>query len=767
MAVTDEANRLLEQEENVLKEVVCSLQSQLTIGGRRLRAEEERAQGLTARLVAARRDVEKQLLASDEAVSHKLRDLKKDEIETIEKLVEKPYFARIVLEEEDPHGGTKSIEFRLGVAANSECRIIDWRRAPISKLYYEYNEGEEYSEEIQGRERNGRVVLRHKVDIERSELKKVTCRLGSFEKRDGVWEAAGGRSRARSAQSYGTLPDVLSLITPEQFRAITQDAETAILIQGVAGSGKTTVALHRLAWLLFGDNSDLKPGEAVILVRSRALKEYIANALPALGIEKVHVLGFHEWAARCLAWLLASERGTRETIRRPQGRTPPGIERVIGSMAMLTALERYVVEQKRRLVRWLREIVPADRLTREAEQSLRLLEESKLAPVPFFERFLTALFPGGASRPVEQPAPAGSQRDLETELRTASRRMQLYQKDVVAILAHPRWILEHDETSLLDEDLIHAAHEQIRAELERNEVAPSLDALLLRLGQLKSGAMLLPDGREGRYRHILVDEVQDFSSPELAVLVGSVEQLSQLTLVGDTGQAIGEGHTFPGWEKLREHWALGSSLSQFISLSVSHRSTLQIMRLGDHILGERRTTEGRPGKPPLWYHCRHENQGIAEVIGWLSRVMDRYPDSIVAVLCRAPSEARYAVSLLQPTFGSAVRLGDDSSFGFQEGIVVTDIAQVKGLEFAHVLIWNPSAATYRNDRQSRNLLYVAVSRAEENLCLVTWDRPSPLLPPLASNLVRGIDRAEELAEEERNAAEEPVESPWTGGGYED
>lgn len=139
---------------------------------------------------------------------------------------------------------------------------------------------------------------------------------------------------------------------------------------------------------------------------------------------------------------------------------------------------------------------------------------------------------------------------------------------------------------------------------------------------------------------------------------------------------------------------------------------------------------------------------MTEAIGWLTRVIERYPDGIVAVICRTPKEARYAHGLLTPTFGSAVRLGDDSSFSFQEGILVTDIAQVKGLEFPQVLVWNPSAADYGRDERSKNLLYVAVTRAEEHLCLISWGKPSPLLPPLHSGLVRGVDRDAELADEE-------------------
>ena len=103
-------------------------------------------------------------------------------------------------------------------------------------------------------------------------------------------------------------------------------------------------------------------------------------------------------------------------------------------------------------------------------------------------------------------------------------------------------------------------------------------------------------------------------------------------------------------------------------------------------------------------------------------------------------------SLLEPSFGHAVRIGDDDSFSFEEGIVVTDIRQVKGLEFPHVLLWNPSAKKYPPSKAARNALYVGITRAEEHLCLVTWGTPSKLLPSIHSKLVRGYEQ--EIDEDE-------------------
>jgi DNA helicase-2/ATP-dependent DNA helicase PcrA len=117
-----------------------------------------------------------------------------------------------------------------------------------------------------------------------------------------------------------------------------------------------------------------------------------------------------------------------------------------------------------------------------------------------------------------------------------------------------------------------------------------------------------------------------------------------------------------------------------------------------------------------------------------------FPTKISAVICATPEDAHFAYKMLQPTFGPRVRRGDSYSFSFEEGILVTDVRQVKGLEFYSVLLWNPSARSYGSDELGQNLLYVAVTRAEENLCLVTWERPARALPPFCSSrLVRSMD----------------------------
>lgn len=676
MSISPEELQILSEEEQIFQSVRASLESQILRAQNRLRFENERARALTSEIMHTRRIEDKALLASDEAVSHGLKDSKREELETLTKQIENPYFARIELEEERAPGTNTRIEYKLGFAANTDCRIIDWRRAPISKLYYEYKEGDEYYEEILGRERTGRVLVRNRIETSKGKMETVENRYGTFtwNAKNASWERKSGLSKGRRGKD-GALPEVLALITPEQFRSITVDADTAIMIQGIAGSGKTTVALHRLAWLLHKDNSPLQPNEATIVVLSPSLRAYIENSLPAAGLRGVTTRTYHEWASRTFKLLT---KGRELLLRRPFESCPVEIAQVKRSVAILTAIDLSI--------------------TSHSESRAALTVE-----------------------------------ELKTRL--------------IEVLSNPHVIIQSDPSKKITESAVNHTLERTRADFEEGLFDWNDDALLLRIYQRMTGCVVNEQGIPGTYGHIVVDEVQDLSPVELATLIGSVKELKDLTLVGDVSQNLDHAQAFPGWEELRRYWNFDPTRSRYVSLEVSHRSTLPIMRLADSIQKRSTVKSGRPGRTPIWFFCRRESAGIECALKWLTKAGELYPNRIAAVICATPQDAKFAYQMLKPTFGPRVRLGDASSFSFEEGILVTDVRQVKGLEFFSVLLWNPSAKAYEASDLARNLLYVAVTRAEENLCIVTWNRPAPALPPFAaSNLVRSMDMTVERDE---------------------
>lgn len=736
MSLEPEEKELVTEEQSALSSTLEKLRARKAELAHRTHDEEIRARALTEGIVKSRRDEDKQLLASDESVSHSLVGLWRKEFGAIDRLLDRPYFGRVVLEEEFD-GRLQRIEYKIGQASNTDCRIIDWRRAPIAKLYYEYREGDEYFEVILNKERSGKVLLRNKVEIEKGNLKRLWCRLGAFSKLDEEWRRDGAASTG-SRRSYGELPDILSLITADQFRTITSDAENAIFIEGVAGSGKTTVALHRLSWLLHEDNLGLKPAECLILVISTSLKNYIETTLPQLELGGVRVTTFAAWSEAVLRRYLTDVGRPGNSLARPPEESPPGVVRLKRSMAFLRRLDEYVSQQRARLVAQLQNCIDWESLSAEGGQQFASFCGSPKAPMlPFLETLL-----GQLKRAGEQHAASVA------FVSSALKRLQLYQKDLLLILQDADALLRIDETMLLDRELIRQAQSLALKNVEQGTISAEDDPLLVRLIQLKQGGLRNVPGVPEIYRHVVVDEAQEFSAVQLAVVISMLENSDRLTVVGDTMQQTTREGSFPTWEKLRSFWSAGKDLGNLVRLSVSYRSTLPIMRLADYVSGEHRTKTGRKGARPQWYKCRNEDAGVRDAIAWLETAVLRNAGAPIAVICRSPHEARFAESLLRNTFGLAVRLGTRDSFSFEEGVIVTDVEQIKGLEFPEVLIWNPSVRCYPKDPRSRNLLYIAITRAERRLCIVTWDRPSEFLPGVHSNLVDGFDRTAEEEQEE-------------------
>ncbi|MCB9029614.1 MAG: AAA family ATPase [Deltaproteobacteria bacterium] len=752
MSLTEEDLKIIEEEQKALSKTYSSLEDQKDRGAIKLVTESKRARELTSELVAAQRDEDKAQIASDESVSHQLRDMKTQELEDIDKLLKSPYFARIKLKEEI-NGQSKSLEYKIGHAANPECRIIDWRKAPISKLYYEYQEGDEYFEEIQGHDREGVVTLRNTVRITRDKLQSLTCKQGSYYLEGEEWKSSGSQARSRGEAGSAELPNILSLITSDQFQMITEDAKTAVMIQGIAGSGKTTVALHRLAWLLHEDNSDLNEDEVVVLVHNKSLKNYISQTLPSMEIHGVRIATYREWAYEHLKYFIEERKATDIPLHYSTDKPPASLMRVKTSIAIMKAIDEYIQAQSVRLVQVLNEQLVWEDLPSGLKDIFSKFCSVKdktgiyVAPLRMLHELETGVRTGLTKIAKDHPKAKGLE-NADKVIATLLKRMQLYREDILQILNNPASIISHDQTKLIDKELVSTLYERMKRNLSDETLEYGDETLFLRLAQLKNGGLTTPSGQIRRYGHIVLDEAQDFSALHFATIIDSVKSNRDLTIVGDVAQSIDESSTFPGWDQLRTHWDLGDEYSSFVSLHVSHRSTAQIMKLADHVLGTNRTEGGRAGKAPKWIHAREEEHFISDVIQWLTTTRERYPHTLTAVICKDKKEAKYVLSLLEPSLGGSVRLGDDETFSFDSGIVISDVKSVKGLEFFSALIWNPSAKSYPDSNLGRNLLYTAISRAEQYLLLVTYGTYSPLLPSINSKLVRGTDYTIEEDEEE-------------------
>ncbi|MEC9070488.1 MAG: UvrD-helicase domain-containing protein, partial [SAR324 cluster bacterium] len=249
-----------------------------------------------------------------------------------------PYFAHIRLRE-----NKRERDLLIGsqncFSTHLPCSIVDWKNAPISQIFYRYREGEEYVEDIGEREIEGELVTRRMLLIENGILMRINWPGGVLEnystdvKISKKWhfithkipQLESGKENfldesqlsvvkqnktketvIKNFSGYSVdkhLRQITALVDPQQFEIITHSESGIVLIQGGAGSGKTTVALHRLAYLMTNKPQYFKPKTVLPIVFGPALANYMSKVLPALGVRGVRPRTYHKWVSglRCRA----------------------------------------------------------------------------------------------------------------------------------------------------------------------------------------------------------------------------------------------------------------------------------------------------------------------------------------------------------------------------------------------------------------------------------------------------------------------------------
>jgi len=606
-----------------------------------------------------------------------------------------PYFAHLRLRE-----GDRERDLCLGKATCLEngLRIVDWRHAPIAKLFYRYQQGDDYEEDVSGRMLEGEVVTRRTVAIHQSTLERIDAPEGTFladpAEPDG-WrrisreapKLAGGEGAALRVhtearpgdRSLGTdpggglrrsdkhLPDIAGLIDPKQFSLIARPSAGFVAIRGTAGSGKTTVALHRIAYLAYDDPA-IDSAQTLFLVFSPALRDYVSHVLPALGVERVRVLTFREWALEQRKRLFpALPTQTRED-------TPEPVMRLKLHPALLAALERQVAENPG----------PAT--------AARAVDDwlSVLVNRPLLEELLHSRTDG---------RPSFSER----ELRSATEWCRARQDELL------NWV---------DGD------RDVPGELD-----PEDDALLLHAYQLRVGPIIGVGKVPLEYRHLAIDEVQDFAALEVRVLLGCLDSRKSLTLAGDTQQHVIAGSGFTSWSGFFTD--LGIDGTAIETLQVSYRSSREITEFALELLGNLREPDpvitDRGGPPVEVFEFTDSGACVAFLAEALTELAIAEPLASVAVLTPdGETSELYERWLIQSDVPRVHRV-TEQDFRFAPGVEVSEIQQVKGLEFDYVVLVDVDDGNYSPGDPSRRILHVGATRAVHQLWVTSVGRVSRLV----------------------------------------
>ena len=646
-----------------------------------------------------------------------------------------PYFAHMRLREAGRErdvlvGRTTHIDAKSGV------RIVDWRHAPVSQLYYRYPEGASYEETFGDRDVEGEMLVRRTVTIHDGALLRVQAPQGTFVRRagDAEWkhlearatELSGGEGTAARPLARGVLgvgpdgdqrmdrhlPEIAALLDPRQFELISAPDAGVVVIQGGAGSGKTTIGLHRMAYLAYRDRERFTADKMMVVTSGPALSSYIAEVLPSLGVPGVRVSTFFAFAEaqrRAAFPSVDADYDDDTPLVVTRLKKHPAVLRLLGDRAKeLLARPRVVRDEALALTLWAEVLTDQPALAeamraygdagmndRDLALALRWCGERCIA---VSERF------GREDEPVhvaEDAAPrrAGDDDAAGDEVEDADDRV-------------------HD----MGVDGVHVDDDLVR--LDRED-----DALLLRCSQLVVGPL-----KKGKHaivlEHLFIDEAQDLAPVELAVLLGTVSHRRSVTFAGDTAQRLFLDNGFRDWRTTLDE--LGLAGTDIEPLRIAYRSTKEVMAFAREVLGPLADPDPplapRSGAPVESHVFPHAGAAVAFLADALRPLFAREPHATVGVVARYAEQADAYYDGLVRSEVPNLRRVRAQDFTFRPGVDVTDIRQVKGLEFDYVIIVDVNASVFPAEDAARHLLHIAATRAAHQLWIVISGPPSPLLP---------------------------------------
>ena len=679
-----------------------------------------------------------------------------------------PYFAHMQLETDR---GIRDVMLgpRSFIDAKSRITIVDWREAPVAQVFFHYQEGEDYEQEYPDRCVEGVLRKRRVVVFSHGELVEIQTRDQVLRKdADGRWSSGSSRQRRFEGGEGGDsieriigtglsgekLPVISSLLDEQQYSALTRDATRPLLILGGAGCGKTTVALHRLAYLAYQQPDHFDPRDSIVIVPEEGLVRLTRTLLEGLEMSAVRVTTVDEWFAEQAEALLP------ELPQRLSENTPPGVAAIKRHPALAALLPAVAhdaglacAERIDRQLGWERdfqalyqegdEAAPLGRLQRARSRFIEAIPrhgsaKDAAAARSHFERVFEIERKSFESVSADRERLLGDRELLERAVRDSDGELRPSMVD--AVIGHARTQLAPTaEEEYADVDSARRAALDGRT-LDAGtpfQDAGTIDvedfALLIELHRQKTGAVESAAGRLAAYNHVLLDEAQELSRVELGVIGSAVAQDGSVTVAGDPAQQLGVATHFEGWESVMRE--LGQGRADPVMLETSYRCTRPIIDFARSVLGPfapdekpRVVKDGAPvahSHVPSWMH--------AEVLlgESLAELLDREPKAQVAVIAREDERARLLHDSLRRQL--PLRLVLDGRFSFQPGIDVTAVAQVKGLEFDYVIVPDATASVYPDDPVSRRMLHVAATRAVHQLWIVAVGTPSPLsfgsLPP--------------------------------------
>jgi len=640
------------------------------------------------------------------------------------KLLEnEPYFGRLDFQEEGKPGARPYYIGKRGMDLSStgEPYVIDWR-APVASLFYSFTGGDApvFYEAPDGTI-HGDIHRKRNLSIRDKKLGRI---VDSYERGgDNIGLNDEFLLYKLGDKKDNRLRDIVSTIQAEQDSIIRAPRHKALIIQGAAGSGKTTVALHRLAFLLYQYQQQIRAERMIIFAPNTMFLDYISGVLPELGVGNVAQTTFAEWALERLNGnvKLAKNSSEGETWFSLEG-TRPAIDdetpgRFKGSLAFKEMLDARLREFEASFLdpqpfeAWDRRVLSGSVIREWFE-----VEYRHYPLAPRLERLQARI-----NRWLEmQLNEIGDPKIRKERAKTAKQKLRSYTNKLPKADALIFYQSLFSDASAGIPDKVAA---DTKKYMKKGEVRPEDLPALVWIHYVFNGSQNLA------FDHVVVDEAQDVSPLQIALLNAFMNEPS-FTILGDLAQGI---HAYRGvrrWEELSG--VFPEEYRSYHALQQSYRSTLEIIEFANRILPH--TETGLPAAVPVFRSgdpVELAPLGSADdAVPFIERfVADNRERGMqtIAIVGRTDDDCSLLAERLNGV-GLEVNLIREGQTQYRGGITVVPVYLAKGLEFDAVLVADADARRYADGApQDAKLLYVGCTRALHRLTLYYVGKPSPLI----------------------------------------
>lgn len=607
----------------------------------------------------------------------------------LEKARKKLYFGRIDFQ--DPRLSFLESYYigRVGISdEKAEPVVLDWR-APISSVYYENSTGPcSYTVSSEGT---------FSIDLKRKRTYEIeNDHLKDFFDSDVV---ANDEllTKYLAKNKKAVLGEIIATIQQEQNLIIRRSPKTNLIVQGVAGSGKTTVAMHRISYILYNYEEDFRPEDFYIIGSNRILLNYITSVLPELDVYGIRQMTMEQLFIRLLYEDWDEEKYMVHTIDRADEKNS-----IKGGSGWFFDLENFcrtyeaeqIPREPLRLEKTGTLLLDAEYIDNYCREQSTLSMEGKMC---MLNEILLAKFENEVSgKEVTFPA---------REKKALKRKYEKYFGD-------GKW--KGSIFDLYSQFLEQQAEKGKAVEMPENSFdVYDLAALAYLYKRIKENDPV----REAS--HVVIDEAQDFGMMAYQVLHYCLRDCTY-TIMGDTSQNIHFSYGLNDWEELKK-LILTGTYDAFGVLRKSYRNTVEISDFANEIL-RHGDFAIYPVEPVLRHGTTVQKEAFADEAALLAAGVQKIKAwqeqgyETIAVVCRDEAEAAATARKLKKYVPVVEENLETAEFG--EGVMVLPVAYTKGLEFDAVLLLDPTEEKYPENDGQVKLLYVAATRALHELAVL-------------------------------------------------